>query len=61
MNSQRIIPCKNGDVQRKDKGRKKPQALRSARKRAKMLKLKLLLESQSHGKKEILSKQLETD
>ena len=40
---------KNGDVRRKDKGRKKPQALRSAKQRAKMLKLKLLL-SQSRAK-----------
>ena len=40
----------------------KPQAMRSARQRAKMLKLKLLLTSQSDGKKEtLLSKQLEKD
>ena len=36
----------------------KPQAMRSARARAKMLKLKLLLESQSDAKKEVLPKQL---
>ena len=49
MNSQTILPFKNGDVQRKDQGRKRPQALRSAKQRAKMLRLKLLL-SQSHSK-----------
>ena len=32
---------KNGDVQRKERGRKKPQAIRQARKRMKQLKRKL--------------------
>ena len=41
MQSQRILPIKNGDVQRKERGRKKPQALRQARKKLKQLKLKL--------------------
>jgi len=43
--SQRILPFKNGDVQRRDKGKKKPQALRQAKKRVKQLINKL---SQSH-------------
>ena len=35
--SQMRLPFKNADVQRKDKGRKKPQALRQAKKKAKNL------------------------
>ena len=42
MNSIRILKHAKGDVQRKDKGRKRPQALRQAKKRAKQLKRKLL-------------------
>ena len=43
--SQTILPFKNGDVQRKDKGKKRPQSLRQAKKRAKQLKRKLLSQS----------------
>jgi len=42
MNSQRILPFKNGDVQRKDKGRQKPQAKRQAKAKTKALINKLI-------------------
>jgi len=37
MNSPLQLKHAKGDVQRKDKGRKKPQAIRQARKRTKQL------------------------
>ena len=37
MNSPLQLKHKNSDVQRKDKGRKKPQAIRQARKKTKQL------------------------
>jgi len=39
--SQMILPFKHGDVQRKERGRKKPQALRQSKKRTKQLLKKL--------------------
>ena len=46
--SQRILPFKNGDVQRKERGRKKPQALRQAKKRLQNLKNKLNSQPKYH-------------
>ena len=39
MNSLIRLPFKDADVRRRDKGRKKPQAIRQAKKKTKQLKL----------------------
>ena len=49
MNSSIRLPFANADVQRKDKGRKRPQALRQARKRSKQLIRKLNSQSRRHA------------
>ena len=53
MNSILRLKHAKGDVQRKDKGRKRPQALRQAKKRAKYLKRKLISQSRQ-GRNSIL-------